>query len=89
MKIDFKTKLQELINAAAKNYDNKFIEEGNFKDSFHCATSFKQGAQLLMPLIESLIEIRNDYIDYRCGYPDLELKTESDKDLLNLLKDGR
>jgi hypothetical protein len=53
--------LNKAIELAAKVYDSKFIEEGNFINSFHCAESFKSGAEMLMPVIELLIRQRNYY----------------------------
>lgn len=53
--------IQKKIDEAAKVYDSKFIEEGNFVNSFHCAESFKAGANLLMPVILKLIEQRDGF----------------------------
>lgn len=82
---DFKIQLEELIQEAAKKYDSRFIKDGNFVNSFHCSTSFKAGCEFLVPIIDVLLNIRNNYCD-RLGYFDLDFKKKSDKDFIAFLK---
>lgn len=77
----FKTELQKLIDDAAWN----LCEYDHDRDK----KSFKAGCNFLLPLVESLLNIRDNYADYRSGFPNTDLKNQSDKDLLNLLRGER
>lgn len=73
----FKQQLQELIDQAADDIDQDAYPH----------ESFKQGCEFLMPVIESLTEIRNNYVNFRGLYERApELIIQNDKDLLNILK---
>lgn len=77
----FKTELQKLIDDAAEKHIKESVYnviDGKF--------GFKAGCEFLIPLIESLVNIRDNYVDYRSGFPNTDLKNQSDKDLLNLLR---
>lgn len=50
----FKQQLQELINQAAKEY-----QADENRPKLGPANSFKQGCEFLIPMIESLVEMRN------------------------------
>jgi hypothetical protein len=84
---DFKTQLQELIDEAAIDYQND-----PYNDQQDERTHFKQGSQFLMPLIERLIECREDCLPMAYIEGSItgnRVKFYSDKELLNLLKDGK
>lgn len=86
---DFQKQLQEIIDQAAKKTVKEFnnIDEDEVSEFGTDIYMFKQGCEFLMPVIESLIEIRNNYVNFRGLYeraPELIIK--NDKDLLNILK---
>lgn len=86
----FKQQLQELIDQAAEKYvfeTNGHKWSNNNDECGDNFGSFKQGCEFLMPVIESLIEIRNNYVNFRGLYERApELIIQNDKDLLNILK---
>lgn len=73
---EFKQELQKLIYEAASKYQVNYSYEQAFHD----------GCEFLIPLIETLIETRNNYIA-TCEYSDnSRLQNIHDKSLLNLLR---
>lgn len=73
----FKQQLQELIDQAADDIDQDAYPH----------ESFKACGNFLMPVIESLIEIRNNYVNFRnLNERAHELIIQNDKELLNILK---
>lgn len=79
----FKTKLQNLINDAAE----KHIKESVY-NVIDGKSGFNAGCDFLMPLIESLIVTRDNYVrDSETVYSDMSKIIENhDKELLNLLR---
>lgn len=99
---DFQSQLEALINEAAKteaserekilrnstvkNYNNDFEYTANY---FGRYGGFKSGCEFLMPMIESLIETRNNYIKVYEFSDTSRLESRHNKDLLNLLRENK
>ncbi len=92
---EFKTELQKLIDKAAEKAANEHFPpihpafEGTENQIFDMGFSY--GCEFLIPLIESLIKTRYNYLKYReTTYSDMNKIIENhDMALLNLLRGER
>ena len=82
----FKTELQELIDDAAEKYAPMDPNDGH--TSALEQTAFRAGCEFLIPLIESLIVTRDNFVkDRETEYSDMvKLIENHDRALLNLLR---
>lgn len=82
----FKQDLQKLINKAARDLALEYDAVTDSEDSF------KAGCEFLIPLIEELIDQRDESVGYQehlSSRSKLLLSNSYDKDLLNLLRGVR
>lgn len=86
----FKQQLQELVDQAAEKFD----ERNNQETDYYCPYSFKQGCELLIPVLMKAVEQRDDAIwnkfrsreQYAKVFFATDLADIMDKELLQLLK---
>lgn len=89
---DFKTKLQELVDNAAAKYAQVDWADGIKATNAAHFSDFKQGAEFLMPMIERLIEQRNNAVgdqEHISRQQKLYECDSMDNELLNLLKEKK
>lgn len=80
----FKQQLQELIDQAAEKFD----ERNNQETDYYCPYSFKQGCELLMPVLMKAVEQRDFGIGISSRCP-CAPKESYNKELLQLLRRER